>query len=642
MINSGILRQVSGHNQDAVKSAKTVETADRPARDSFERHFEGTSRENANTGPETPTDAGKTTDAGKVLAERSSEGDATPAPEVTPTPEITVSTDVEVFAAEDPDPRGVDTLSNAELSVEVEVPPNDSAVQHAVEVAVSTPLPEQPLQKAPVHEGVTRGLSPTKQVEKPAVAPVPVSVPQDTLEKSPTVSQNVNAALRATSPTTAAEGATGEKLTPKSEKRAPAEAPQHAVVRPAQGEVSSTVVATQPSEDVDADAADVTNKSTPVAQPAPSSTFPDNAARSAQAGTLDSGGRMRPSDDSDTVEVARAVEGNKQGEKPQNSAPVAAQNVTPAQPASAQRSLSQQFGQNSEDPGDSQRLLRSDDEPAVLSRLSGETRPAATAQTTVVQQSVTAAMAARQAKAVEQTESSKTVDDDSGAAEDSIDITREVGQERLIERAIHNSPTQTVIPQAVQRLVHQVRLQTQSQTRASAEAADRVAHVVESTGFSVPVEVIGLSQMLTEATFKNNKSNTQNVARRIAAQLGDAFATTGEKKVDVLLNPKELGRVKMQVETSETGVKITINAERPETSDLMRKHIEQLEREFHEMGFADVSFEFKDDNSSAQTTDQLEDEAVTEPTLTEVDEMLDPIQIVQSLRLGESGLDMRV
>ena len=45
-------------------------------------------------------------------------------------------------------------------------------------------------------------------------------------------------------------------------------------------------------------------------------------------------------------------------------------------------------------------------------------------------------------------------------------------------------------------------------------------------------------------------------------------------------------------------------AERPETLDLMRRHIEQLETEFRQLGYDNIGFEFS--GGDAQSSDQSE------------------------------------
>jgi len=42
----------------------------------------------------------------------------------------------------------------------------------------------------------------------------------------------------------------------------------------------------------------------------------------------------------------------------------------------------------------------------------------------------------------------------------------------------------------------------------------------------------------------------------------------------------------------DTGISVLITAERPETLDLMRRHIDQLAEEFRNLGYEDIGFEF--------------------------------------------------
>ncbi len=156
-------------------------------------------------------------------------------------------------------------------------------------------------------------------------------------------------------------------------------------------------------------------------------------------------------------------------------------------------------------------------------------------------------------------------------------------------------------------------------------------------------ETVGISQALAEATFKPLSVPGNEVVQRIAAQLSEAFASKGERKVDVMLNPKELGKVKMQLATSEGSVRVMIHVERPETGDLMRRHIGELEKEFREMGFENISFSFSSDDSQSQSSGS----GGYQPQGSEVstgmsEEDPEDVQTKQNLSLGGSGLDMRV
>lgn len=166
---------------------------------------------------------------------------------------------------------------------------------------------------------------------------------------------------------------------------------------------------------------------------------------------------------------------------------------------------------------------------------------------------------------------------------------------------------------------------------------------------SLAAELPGLSQLLTEAVFQPGATHRVETPRMIATQLAEAFAAKGERNMEVSLNPEELGRVKMRVSTSETGIVMTIQTERPETGDLMRRHINELAEEFRKMGFQDISFEFSSGDSAfgGQAEQGLSDGSGssagilgTDTDMAITDEVADTQ--MKDLRLGATGVDMRV
>ncbi|SCZ70119.1 hook-length control protein FliK [Epibacterium ulvae] len=319
----------------------------------------------------------------------------------------------------------------------------------------------------------------------------------------------------------------------------------------------------------------------------------------------------------------------------------AAQTASPSQntPSTQQAQAVRVEGQAERAKDVSPRLTRAE-EDRLVAQVTTETRSRVAPSTTIAQQTFQATVSAQRGDGtLEAAENNESLSD-LLPSEEAADANLELARDRLSDRPIQQAAATNAVPQMVQYAVQQHRMQVQNQARTKAETAERVAQMVETTGFAAPAEIVGLSQLLTEATLKQTKSNTQNIARRVSEQLGDAFATTGEKKVEVLLNPKELGRVEMQVETTETGVKITIDAERPETSDLMREHIDQLKKEFQQMGFTEVRFEFKE--PPVQQPIENEREGQMNDLLGNTDQDLDAAHIVQSLRLGETGLNLRV
>lgn len=92
-------------------------------------------------------------------------------------------------------------------------------------------------------------------------------------------------------------------------------------------------------------------------------------------------------------------------------------------------------------------------------------------------------------------------------------------------------------------------------------------------------------------------------AKAVAAQMAQALINTQGSKVDIALNPEELGRVRMVLSTSDSGITVSITAERPETLELMRRHIDQLAEEFKTLGYVDIGFEFSGEESESNFGD---------------------------------------
>ena len=70
------------------------------------------------------------------------------------------------------------------------------------------------------------------------------------------------------------------------------------------------------------------------------------------------------------------------------------------------------------------------------------------------------------------------------------------------------------------------------------------------------------------------------MSARVARQIADIIPAAMDKPVQITLRPEELGRVWLIVAVSEAGVIVSILAERVETLDLMRRNIDQLQRNF--------------------------------------------------------------
>ncbi|MEY8838256.1 flagellar hook-length control protein FliK [Cribrihabitans sp. XS_ASV171] len=127
-----------------------------------------------------------------------------------------------------------------------------------------------------------------------------------------------------------------------------------------------------------------------------------------------------------------------------------------------------------------------------------------------------------------------------------------------------------------------------------------------------------------------------DMARHAAVQISSAVAGGGDT-VDIALNPEELGRVRMSIVTREDSILLHLGADRPETLELMRRHINELSSAFREIGYGSVQFTFGD--SSAGTG---EGSAGREPEKTEIRTEA-PLDDIPDRPAGAvSGLDMRI
>lgn len=96
-------------------------------------------------------------------------------------------------------------------------------------------------------------------------------------------------------------------------------------------------------------------------------------------------------------------------------------------------------------------------------------------------------------------------------------------------------------------------------------------------------------------------SHAPDLPRHIAQQMADAVHRSGgDRGVDLLLNPAELGRVRISLSPSEAGMTVQILADRPETLDLIRRHIDLLAQDFHSLGYEATEFAFAQHQGGAQ------------------------------------------
>lgn len=129
-----------------------------------------------------------------------------------------------------------------------------------------------------------------------------------------------------------------------------------------------------------------------------------------------------------------------------------------------------------------------------------------------------------------------------------------------------------------------------------------------------------------------------DLPRHIAQQVADVAMRAADGPVDLHMNPEELGKVRISMAMAEGGITVTILAERPETLDLMRRHIDQLNQEFRQLGYGLISFSFGQHN---QRQDNQSDSSPNQAASATSDDQPGPI-LSDGGHGQKNGLDLRI
>ena len=87
-------------------------------------------------------------------------------------------------------------------------------------------------------------------------------------------------------------------------------------------------------------------------------------------------------------------------------------------------------------------------------------------------------------------------------------------------------------------------------------------------------------------------------ARQVAAALARA-AESGQTAIELRLSPEELGTVRLRLDASGDGLSVSIQAERGETLDLMRRNIDLLSQHLRDIGYDSARFVFSQGGSAS-------------------------------------------
>ncbi len=136
--------------------------------------------------------------------------------------------------------------------------------------------------------------------------------------------------------------------------------------------------------------------------------------------------------------------------------------------------------------------------------------------------------------------------------------------------------------------------------------------------------------------------NRPDTPMMIGRQMAEALQKLPDRPVEISLNPRELGRVRMNISAAEAGITVNVVAERPETLDLMRRNIDQLTREFQAIGYDNINFSFAEGQTRGNFGDGGNDPqpetAQTHLDLTSVEE---PVATERTMT-SSTGVDIRL
>lgn len=90
-----------------------------------------------------------------------------------------------------------------------------------------------------------------------------------------------------------------------------------------------------------------------------------------------------------------------------------------------------------------------------------------------------------------------------------------------------------------------------------------------------------------------------------------SLSRSGGGRLDVALSPAELGGLRVELTGDEGRLVLAIHAERPETADLLRRHLDVLATELRAMGFAAAEFAFGQDPRQGQAAASFPAQAAT-------------------------------
>ncbi|WP_073255316.1 flagellar hook-length control protein FliK [Shimia gijangensis] len=152
------------------------------------------------------------------------------------------------------------------------------------------------------------------------------------------------------------------------------------------------------------------------------------------------------------------------------------------------------------------------------------------------------------------------------------------------------------------------------------------------------VSGVGASELQSGVALaeKTGSLPRSEVSRAAVQQVIDVISNRPSQSVEITLSPEELGRVRLVLTGTETQISVSIQAERAETADLMRRHLDLLADQYKALGYSNISFSFGEKEERRQNRDSSSET----PHVQDAQEPDQPTSVIGNI--SASGVDIRV
>lgn len=136
--------------------------------------------------------------------------------------------------------------------------------------------------------------------------------------------------------------------------------------------------------------------------------------------------------------------------------------------------------------------------------------------------------------------------------------------------------------------------------------------------FGANISDIKVTQSHVPAPEPKGRAIAKPTVNNVITQISEAIRQTSNNSVELHLKPSELGSVRIHMLNSDGSLVVNILAERAETADMVRRHVDVLLQEFRQIGYGgQSSFHFGKDGKQSEQTERRYEDRNASPTLFE-------------------------